>query len=259
MKLPIVQVDAFTSEPFRGNPAAVCVLPGPADPAWMQKVALEMNLSETAFLHREDGCWRLRWFTPAFEIDLCGHATLASAHALWEAGESEEVLRFQTKSGELRARRTDELIELDFPVLQPERCGEIPAALSAALPGVSIRGCYRAGKFLTAELAQVRNLQPNFTKITKLGGFLLVTAQGDGQPYHFESRFFAPKAGIPEDPVTGSAHCVLTPLWAQRLGLKKMKAYQASARGGELEVELCGDRVLLRGRAVTVLRGELLH
>jgi PhzF family phenazine biosynthesis protein len=262
MPQAITVVDAFTDEPFAGNPAAVCVLAGPADEGWMALVAREMGLSETAFLHREDGAWRLRWFTPAVEVDLCGHATLASAHVLWQQGHArpDQPLRFRTRSGELTARRVGAGIELDFPAT-PATQTQTPAGLAEALGAVPI-WVGRTRFDLLAELeseAAVRDLRPDLTALAKLPHRgTIVTARGSGA-FDFVSRFFAPRSGVPEDPVTGSAHCCLGPFWSARLGKTELTGFQASARGGVVGVGVAGTRVTLRGMAVTVLRGELLH
>ncbi len=263
MGMRVVQVDAFTDRPFSGNPAAVLVLEKPGDPGWMQKVALEMNLSETAFLvRRKDGGFDLRWFTPAVEVDLCGHATLASAHVLWEDGHlaPEARARFHTRSGVLSADRKDGRIVLDFPAT-PEGATEPPAGLMEAL---GVRALY-VGKNAFDVLvevdseAAVRTMTPDFGSLGAIRARgVIVTARASSPGFDFVSRFFAPAAGINEDPVTGSAHTTLGPFWAARLGKKSLTAYQASARGGVVEVEVAGDRVLLGGRAVTVLRGELV-
>ncbi len=262
MEIQIYQVDAFADQPFRGNPAAVCLLTEPMAAEWMQAVAAEMNLSETAFLQREDAGFRLRWFTPAVEVDLCGHATLASAHVLWEAGHlwPQEAAQFYTKSGLLTARRVEGDIELNFPAVQAEVV-DAPAELLAAL-GVTPRYVGR-NKFdyiiEAASADEVRALQPDHALLRTLPvRGVMVTAPGDDGQYDFVSRFFAPGSGIDEDPVTGSAHCCLTPYWARKLGKEEMTAYQASPRGGVVRVILQGDRVLLRGQAVTVMRGVLV-
>jgi PhzF family phenazine biosynthesis protein len=261
MPRPFVQVDAFTDRPFQGNPAAVFLLEGPQDPSWMQLVAREMNLSETAFLHRLPEGFGLRWFTPAVEVDLCGHATLASAHALWSEGHADPgtTLRFFTRSGELTASREGDWITLDFPATGPSPCeppeGLLPALGAEAVYVGKTRFDYLAE--LTSEEA-VRGLRPDGHRLRSLGvRGVIVTAPG-ASPYDFVSRFFAPGAGIDEDPVTGSAHCALGPYWQGRTGKGEFLAYQASARGGEVRVRTRGDRVLLSGRAVTVLRGDLL-
>lgn len=263
MSVPIVQVDAFTAEPFAGNPAAVCVLPAPREERWMQAVAREMNLSETAFLvRRGDGAWDLRWFTPAAEVELCGHATLASAHVLWSEGHlpAGETARFLTASGELRATRKPPWIELDFPATRPVPAAA-PTGLAAALGAEPVATLASRFDFLVelASEAAVRALEPDFRALRSLGvRGVIVTAPAATASFDFVSRFFAPGVGIDEDPVTGSAHCALAPYWGARLGRAEMTGYQASARGGEVRVRLAGDRVILGGQAVTVLRGELL-
>jgi len=262
MSLSIIQVDAFTNRPFAGNPAAVCVLPAPRDDAWMQKVALEMNLSETAFLVREGDRFHLRWFPPALEVALCGHATLASAHALWECGHLKpgEQARFRTLSGMLTADQRGEWIEMDFP-LKADEPADAPPHLSEAL-GAELKYVGKNNFDYIAEVeseAVLRGLKPNHSLLSELGvRGVIVTARSETRDFDFVSRFFAPGSGINEDPVTGSAHCCLAPYWAKRLGKTEFLAYQASARGGVVRVRLNGDRVILGGQAVTVLRGELL-
>jgi PhzF family phenazine biosynthesis protein len=259
----VVQVDAFASKPFSGNPAAVVVLEKPLDARWMQNVALEMNLAETAFLvRRQDGAFDLRWFTPAVEVDLCGHATLASAHVLWEDGhlEPKSQARFHTKSGILTADRRNGSIVLDFPAT-PARETEPPDGLVGAL-GVSARFVGKNAFDYLVEVeseAAVRAASPDFGSLAgvKARG-IIVTARASSPGFDFVSRFFAPAAGINEDPVNGSAHCTLGPFWAERHGKTSFVAYQASPRGGVVEVEVKGDRILLGGQAVTVLRGELV-
>jgi len=262
MPLTITQVDAFTSRPFAGNPAAVCVLPDERDAAWIQNVAQEMNLAETAFvLPRTDG-WGLRWFTPALEVDLCGHATLASAHVLWETNRlaADETARFHTRSGLLTAVRRGDWIELDFPAT-PDEPVEPPAGLVESL-GVTPLYVGKSRFDYLMELDgedAVRELRPDFGLLKKIGGRgVIVTSRSAYPEWDFVSRFFAPAAGIDEDPVTGSAHCCLAPFWSRRLYKNSFLARQISARGGELKVELKGDRVSLAGQAVTVLRAELL-
>jgi PhzF family phenazine biosynthesis protein len=261
MALRIVTVDAFTDMPFSGNPAAVCVLPEERDDRWMANVAREMNLSETAFLRRGEDGFRLRWFTPAVEVDLCGHATLASAHVLWEEGHAPagSEIRFHTRSGLLTAARDGEHIELDFPALAPEPC-DTPAGLLEAL-GTRATVVQKSRFDLLVEVeseAEVRRLRPDHTALRALGTRgIMVTARGEGE-HDVVSRFFAPGAGIDEDPVTGSAHCCLGPYWAGKLGKTTLVCYQASERGGTVRVRLAGDRVKLSGRAVTVMRGDLL-
>ena len=258
----ILQIDAFTDQPFRGNPAAVCLLDRERDPEWMQNVAAEMNLSETAFLLPRNDGWSLRWLTPTVEVDLCGHATLASAHALWEEqilGPA-ETARFHTRSGLLTAQRTDGWIELDFPAT-PEQPAEAPPRLLESL-GTRAPKYVGRNKFdYIVELAseeEVRAVQPDHAALRQLPvRGVIVTSRSSNAAHDFVSRFFAPGSGVDEDPVTGSAHCCLAPFWAQRLKKNEFVAYQASRRGGLLRVRLDGDRVKLGGRAVTVLRGEL--
>jgi len=258
----IFQVDAFTDKPFAGNPAAVCILPETAAEDWMQHLANEMNLSETAFLVRQEDGFNLRWFTPAVEVELCGHATLASAHILWEQGflSSDRQARFFTRSGLLSAVRKDQWIELDFPA-EPEMQTEMPEALLKAF-GVSVRyvGKNRFDFLIELESAQaVRKMVPDFTLLSSIAGRgFIVTSRSDSSQYDFISRFFAPAAGVNEDPVTGSAHCCLGPYWAKKLGRKELVGYQASARGGVVRVRVGDDRVYLGGQAVTVMRATLL-
>lgn len=258
-----VQVDAFTDQPFSGNPAAVLLLPSPANPAWMQHVAREMNLAETAFLVRRADGYDLRWFTPSTEVDLCGHATLASAHALWEDGQlrADQEARFHTRSGVLKARKEPDYIWLDFPATPPKPAGQVPD-LERGLeqpPRYVGRTPFDYLVELESEAA-VRGLTPNLSIISGLPvRGVIVTARSQSRSYDFVSRFFAPQSGIDEDPVTGSAHCALGPYWGGRLGKNQVVGYQASFRGGVVVVRLNGDRVRLGGKAVTVLRGELLH
>ena len=261
MGLAVVHVDAFTSTPFAGNPAAVCVLPGARDARWMQDVARELNLSETAFLHAERDLYHLRWFTPAIEVDLCGHATVASAHVLWEDGHlpAGRQARFMTRSGLLTADRRDGWIELDFPAT-PAAPAAPPPRLAEAL-GVTPRWVGRSKFDYLLEVdaeATVRSLAPDFTALARAEARgVIVTSRATTPGYDFVSRFFAPRAGVNEDPVTGSAHCALTPFWGERLQRTEMTAYQASPRGGVVRVRLAGDRVVLSGQAVTVVRGDL--
>jgi len=262
MRQPIIQVDAFTATPFAGNPAAVCLLQAPAPDDWMQRVALEMNLSETAFLHPEGDHFRLRWFTPAAEVDLCGHATLASAHVLWEDGHlaRDAEARFMTRSGLLRATYDDGWITLDFPA-KPPIPAEPPEGLIDALSVRPVAVARNEFDYLVVvgDEETVRNLQPNHGLLQRINmRGVIVTAKSADPAYDFVSRFFAPGVGVPEDPVTGSAHCCLTPYWSQVLRRQAFTAYQASPRGGSLRVRYAGDRVLLSGQAVTVMRGELV-
>ncbi len=262
MPLSITQVDAFTSEPFAGNPAGVCFLPEERSDAWKQAVAREMNLAETAFLlPRPDG-WDLRWFTPVAEVDLCGHATLASAHVLWETGvlAPDETARFHTKSGLLTAVRRGDWIELDFPAT-PDEPVEAPPGLVASLgatPSYVGKSIFDYLVELDSE-ATVRALRPDFGGLAKMGTRGVIATSRSADPaFDFVSRYFAPAYGIDEDPVTGSTHCALAPFWAQRMNKTSFRARQLSARGGVLKLELKGDRVAISGQAVTVLRGELL-
>ena len=262
MNQALYQIDAFTDRPFAGNPAAVCVLPEPRPASWMQHVAREMNLSETAFLVRRDDGFDLRWFTPAVEVDLCGHATLASAHLLWEIGllKPREEAIFFTQSGRLTARQHDDRIVMDFPA-EPEEETTPPDGLGAAL-GVVPRYVGRNRVDVLALLDSdeaVRALTPDMNLLGQIDARgIMVTAPARDARYDFVSRFFAPRCGIPEDPVTGSAHCCLGPFWHRRLGKATLVGYQASARGGVVYVQPTGDRVLLGGHAVTILRGELI-
>jgi PhzF family phenazine biosynthesis protein len=261
MAIRIVQVDAFTNRPFAGNPAAVCVLQEPRSEQWMRDVAREMNLSETAFLVPREGGYNLRWFTPAVEVDLCGHATVASAHVLWQDGHLPEgrQARFHTRSGLLTADRRGDWIELDFPA-KTATPAEAPPDLLPAL-GVQARFVARNQFDYLVEVESeetLRAMTPDFTALRKVPvRGVIVTARPSSTEFDFVSRFFAPAAGVDEDPVTGSAHCALGPYWAERLGKTEFTAYQASARGGVVRVRLNGDRVILGGQAVTVLRGEL--
>ena len=258
----IYQVDAFTDRPFAGNPAAVCILSGARDEVWMQKVAQEMNLSETAFVYKEGVGFNLRWFTPAVEVDLCGHATLATAHILWEIGllTPQERARFQTRSGPLFAERKGDEIELDFPAT-PDDPVDAPPELSealGALPKYTGRSQFDYIVELDSEQA-LRNIRPDYIQLRRLPvRGIIVTSIAEHSPYDFVSRFFAPAAGVDEDPVTGSAHCCLGPFWSRRLGKSDLVAYQASKRGGMVHVRVEGDRVFLAGQAVTVMRGELV-
>jgi PhzF family phenazine biosynthesis protein len=266
MSIPLLQVDAFARRPFEGNPAAVCFLPTAADADWMQQVAAENNLSETAFLvERADGDgYDLRWFTPAAEVDLCGHATLGSAHALWETGRlaADAEARFHTRSGLLTARRANDLIEMDFPAETVEACEPPPGIGEAIGATATFVGANRMDYLAElADEATVRNLAPDFRAIAGFGKRgLMVTARAadSGGGYDYVARYFAPQFGIDEDPVTGSAHCAMGPYWAAKLDKEEVTGYQASARGGTVQVRVAGARVKLRGSAVTTLTAELL-
>ena len=265
---PIYVVDAFADGPFRGNPAAVVPLEPGDEPGaeWMQTVAAEMKHSETAYVQpRAAGGFDLRWFTPEVEVDLCGHATLASAHVLYETSrlhfDTEAV--FHTRGGELRAtRQLDGAVQLDFPATPPEPC-DAPAGLLDALGIAKAESLCTTGAFfmlVVPDAATVRDLAPDFHALRELTDVrgVYVTAAGDNGTHDIVSRCFAPKVGIDEDPVTGSMHCVLAPYWCERLDTVNLHAHQASARGGAMHVHLAGDRALLVGRAITVLQGELL-
>ncbi|HLJ23641.1 MAG TPA: PhzF family phenazine biosynthesis protein [Candidatus Acidoferrales bacterium] len=263
MGLNITQVDAFADRPFVGNPAAVCILEQPRDEQWMHLVAREMNLSETAFLVKRDRGYDLRWFTPTVEIELCGHATLASAHVLWEDGhiDPNEPASFCTKSGVLTARKKDDWIEMNFPAtpanLEPGSHEGLEAALGVRARSV---GRSRFDRLVEVESeAALRSMKPDFTRLGQLDNRgIIVTSAASSPDYDYVSRFFAPAAGVDEDPVTGSAHCCLGPFWKERMGRDNLLGYQASARGGFVRTRCEGDRVFLSGQAVTVLRGELV-
>ncbi|MEO8633694.1 MAG: PhzF family phenazine biosynthesis protein [Gemmatimonadales bacterium] len=265
MSQKVIVVDAFTTTPFAGNPAAVVLLSAPADEEWMRLVAREMNLAETAFLHPEADGWRLRWLTPTVEVDLCGHATLASAHVLWEDGHLSHNMpaRFHTRSGLLTATCEHPQIILDFPAKRAE-ASDPPEALCRALGITTPRWIGRNQFDYFVELADeaaVRALMPDHAILASLPvRGVIVTARADaGAPHDFVSRFFAPGSGIAEDPVTGSAHCALAPYWSARLGRTELVGYQASLRGGTVQVQVRGDRVLLGGQAVTMMRGMLMR
>lgn len=256
----IFRVDAFADRPFAGNPAAVCVLEAPAEDGWMQAVAREMNVAATAFVRPGGAVLPLRWFSPAVELDFCGHGTLATAHALWEAGHLAEdaPARFATRRGPLAAQRRGGWIELDFPA-EPETTAEAPAAL---LEGLGARPMYVGRNRFdylveVADETAVRGLDPDLDRLAAVDTRgVIVTSAAEG-PWDFVSRFFAPRAGLPEDAVTGSAHCCLGPFWAGRLGKAEMLAYQASPRGGVIRVRPRGERVHLAGKAVTVARATM--
>lgn len=260
----IIQVDAFTNKIFRGNPAAVCVLKATPDNDWMQFVAKEMNLSETAFIVKQVEGYNLRWFTPTTEVPLCGHATLASAHVLWTEGylSTEFPIQFHTLSGILVAKFKNDWIELDFPVNFSQETlanSELEAALGVPLKKVCLNSL---GYLVEVESANlVKELNPQFSRLKTLSNSnVIVTSVADKDAeYDFISRFFAPGLGIDEDPVTGAAHCCLAPFWRDRLGKDNFLAYQASSRGGVVKINYSGgDRVFLQGQAVTVMRGELV-
>lgn len=261
MTIPIFQVDAFTSEKFKGNPAAVCILSQPAEPAWMRAVAREMNLSETAFVLPKDEGFGLRWFTPEVEVELCGHATLSAAHVLWEAGyvRPDAKIHFNTLSGRLRAAKNHDWVELDFPSASVE-AGDISEEIIAALGRVPV-GIFKSGeKWLLEypEESDILQLKPNFAALkARSGRGLIVTARSEKHGIDFVSRYFAPWIGIDEDPVTGSSHTILGPYWGHKLHKTHLTAYQASQRGGLLKLRISGERTYIAGQAVTVFSGQL--
>jgi predicted PhzF superfamily epimerase YddE/YHI9 len=255
-------VDAFADRAFEGNPAAVALLAEEKDELWMQQVASEMNLSETAFLVRQAKGYQLRWFTPTDEVDLCGHATLASAHILWTEGylEADKEISFYTKSGTLVAKQVDGLIELDFPLEREKEC----AAPDFLLEGLGVTALY-VGKNRMDYLVEVeseaivKSLRPNFNLLAQVDcRGVIVTSKSDSQAYDFVSRCFYPATGVNEDPVTGSAHCCLGPYWHRKLEKTEMNAWQCSARGGFLRLKITGDRILISGKAITTLRGTFI-
>ena len=262
--MQLLTVDAFTAEPFRGNPAGVCFLDVARPDAWMQRVAAEMNLANTAFLLPEGDAFHLRWFTPTTEVPLCGHATLASAHALWSTGRlgADQETRFNTKSGRLTARRVGTRIEMDFPSI-PVGPASLPpgAAIALGAQPVAVSNTGEAPQHnyiveLESEAA-VRGVTPDFPALRGVAWGFIVTARAAPGPYDFVSRYFAGHLGVDEDHVTGSAHCSLAPYWSGKLGKASLVGHQVSTRGGVVHVALKGDRVLLSGDAVTVLKGEL--
>lgn len=271
MSTRIIQVDSFTNRPFMGNPAAVCLLEAPAEASWMQHVAAEMNLSETAFVQPPSGAesaFGLRWFTPTVEVDLCGHATLAAAHVLWEEGllEQQSPARFDTRSGRLTAWRQGDWIELDFPAEPIQQTIVEPVELEAISHALAHAPVISAGKNrfdLLVELADeqtVRNLVPDVRRVAEFPvRGMIVTSRSASPEFAFVSRFFAPQVGVDEDPVCGSAHCCLGPFWASRLGKQELTGHQVSARGGVVKIRVSPTRVALIGQAVTVLQGSLVN
>jgi PhzF family phenazine biosynthesis protein len=264
MPIDIVVVDAFTDRPFSGNPAAVCLLTEPASDMWMHSIAAEMNLSETAFIVPTAGGWSLRWFTPTVEVDLCGHATLASAHVLWADGHvaAGVTIAFHTKSGVLTCKRAiGGPIEMDFPADPPTLVKNLPAALISAL-GVSPIAVARGRSIYLVEVASegdVLRVAPDFSKLRGIDAVdFIVTAQSEKEDTDIVSRFFAPAVGINEDPVTGAAHCTLACYWGDKLGRDTLVGYQASARGGTVLMRRREMRIILGGQAVTVMRSTLL-
>ncbi|MFZ1320948.1 MAG: PhzF family phenazine biosynthesis isomerase [Ignavibacteria bacterium] len=259
--IKIFTVDAFTDRPFSGNPAAVCLPHDELNEELMKKIAFEMNLSETAFVTKHSNGFNLRWFTPKAEVELCGHATLASAHILWQEkiiSKNEEVVFYSMYKGILKAKKSGSEITLNFPVNKP-----IPLDKNEILEkalGVNSVSLHTTDHHYLVELnseSELKKVKPDFSLLETLPKYgTIITSKSEDPEYDFKSRFFAPSKGVKEDPVTGSAHCVLTPFWSEKLGKKKMKAFQASERGGALSVELIDDRVLISGNAVTVTAGE---
>jgi len=261
MSTPIFVVDAFAAREFTGNPAGVCLLRRPAPRAWMQRVAAEMKHAETAFVSPAPGGFRLRWFTPTVEVDLCGHATLASAHVLWSVGAlpARSPARFFTKSGTLTAVRRPPFIRLDFPS-EPCAAADAPPALEEAIAGpYRFVGQNRHDYLVELDSPRrLRDLRPDMDRLTQVGGRgVIVTSRSDLRGVDFLCRFFAPAAGVPEDPATGSIQCALGPYWSAKLGKKRVTSYQASSRGGTLAAQPTGDRVRIFGKAITVLAGQL--
>lgn len=260
--LPFFLVDSFTTTPFHGNPAGVVLLERGAPAEWMQSVAMEMNQAETAFVHPVEGGFNLRWFTPTVEVDLCGHATLATAHVLWQAGRlaPDRPARFDTRSGWLICTRVPDEITMDFPA-KPAEPSDTPAGLLSALGVSEAKVFFNSMDYLLIlnTEAAVRGLRPDFTALASVycRGVIVSAAASGGRDYDFVSRFFAPQSGITEDPVTGSAHCTLGPYWSEVLTKNPVLGYQASPRGGYVAATVMGNRVLLRGQAVTVVAGEL--
>lgn len=264
---PVVclQIDAFADRPYSGNPAAVCLLEDERDRRWMQAVAAEMNLSETAFVRPQGDGFDLRWFTPAVEVDLCGHATLAAAHALWSEGRApaDSPISFHTRSGILWAVRQRELVELDFPATGPGPSGLTAGQIADLGDALGVEPEHVAESVFDLLVVVgsenlVRGVTPDLPRLSELASRgVIVTSPSDDPRFDFVSRFFAPGVGVDEDPVTGSAHCCLGPYWSQRLGKTEMTAFQASSRGGVVNVRVAGERVKLGGSAVTILKGEL--
>jgi PhzF family phenazine biosynthesis protein len=260
MELKLFTVDAFTDKPFAGNPAAVCIVENELTETQMKNIAFEMNLAETAFVRKKGDIYGLRWFTPESEVDLCGHATLATSHILWQTGlhDKSETISYDTRSGILKANRVNDKIVLDFPA-DPEHAVDIPDALVKTL---GARPVYlgMAKWSYVAEMDSedtVRKVVPDFILMKTLEAWgVIITARSKSPEFDFISRFFAPGKGVQEDPVTGSAHCALGPYWMKKLGKNEMRAFQASERGGVLDVKVDGDRIKLSGNAVTVIEGK---
>lgn len=261
--LTIYQVDAFTSEPFKGNPAGVCILRNEPPAEWMQNIAMEMNLAETAFVFPGNDCYKIRFYTPEVEVELCGHATLSASHILYETGiaNPDEKIRFSSKAGELRIRKNKDWIIMDFPVCNPEKMRITPDF--EKLTGSAPLELYRAGTGWTLALLkdeeEVRNMSPNFFLMkNSVFGDLIVTAPSSDKDYDFCVRCFAPVMGINEDPVTGSAHCILAPFWSGKTGRSDFVSHQVSKREGILKVSLKGNRVEISGQAITIFKAVML-
>ncbi len=258
MNIPFYQVDAFTKIPFKGNPAAVCIVDDTVTETLMQQIAAENNLSETAFVCRREESFDLRWFTPQEEVALCGHGTLATAHLLWEQGivPKQQTITFNTLSGWLSAQLNNGWVELNFPSLLGHQV-PLPREIQDILQVNPVNTVFALNRYVIelATEAEVRALTPDFARLANFPR-IVITAKGDkGTEFDFVSRVFAPCIGINEDPVTGSAHCALAPYWAQQLGKQSMTAYQASARGGVVKLRQEGERTVFSGEAVTVIKG----
>jgi len=258
MEIPFFQVDAFTDVPFKGNPAAVCITDEALPETIMQQIAAENNLAETAFVSRDKDDFKLRWFTPVTEVPLCGHATLATAHILWQQGlvAPQQEIRFDTQSGWLTTARDGDWITLDFPSFTGYAV-QLPQEIREILGVSPLHTEYVFNRFVVelATEAEVYNANPDFSRLAAHPKVVITARADKGSEFDFISRFFAPCIGINEDPVTGSAHCCLAPYWAAKLGKQEMLAYQASARGGIMKVKVNGDRVLMSGQAVTLIKG----
>lgn len=258
MEIPFFQVDAFTDQPFKGNPAAVCITDQALPEIIMQQIAAENNLAETAFVSRDQDNFKLRWFTPVTEVPLCGHATLATAHILWQQGLAapQQEIRFDTQSGWLTAARNEDWITLDFPSFTGHDV-QLPQEIKEILGVTPVHTVYVFNRFLVevATEAEVYNASPDFARLARHPKVVITARAEKGSEFDFISRFFAPCIGINEDPVTGSAHCCLAPYWSAKLGKQEMLAYQASARGGIVKVKVEGDRTFMSGQAVTLIKG----
>jgi PhzF family phenazine biosynthesis protein len=261
-KIPFFQVDAFTDVPFKGNPAAICILEKELPEDLMQQIAMENNLAETAFVTKASSGFNLRWFTPSVEIKLCGHATVATAHVLWQEGilDKSEVAAFHTLSGLLRVTKNDEWIQLDFPAFSFQPAVAEPGMLQSLGISPADTVFTHEGRFvfMLDNADDLMNVSPDFTSLKKYPMAVITSRPRQGSPYDFISRSFAPSHGVDEDPVTGSSHCVLAPYWSEKLHRNKLFAYQASQRGGELKLRLSDDRVLIEGKAITVIKGEMV-